>query len=115
MEPEHVNQTPSHDFPLAAARRDLCDGPGGLDYIRQELLAERSQAERADQGWLASRCRFSVRLRSSNVTCGARDHQRRRLGVVLSGRSEGSLMCRGAKRLPLSQPERLQPTSIDAV
>src|SRR5258708_28785518 len=98
MEPEHVNQTPSHDFPLAAARRDLCDGPGGLDYIRQELLAERSQAERADQGWLASRCRFSVRLRSRNVTRGARDHQRRRLGAALSGRPEGSLISEWAQK-----------------
>src|SRR5437899_2223185 len=40
MEPDHVNQTPSHDFPSVAAPGDLRYGPCGLNYHRQELLAE---------------------------------------------------------------------------
>jgi hypothetical protein len=40
MEPDHVNETPSHDFPVAAAGGDLCNGPRGLDHLGQELLAE---------------------------------------------------------------------------
>lgn len=30
----------SHDFPFAAAGGDLCNGPGGLDRLGQEVLAE---------------------------------------------------------------------------
>jgi len=40
MEPDHVNETPSYDFPLAAAGGDLCNGSRGLDHLGQELLAE---------------------------------------------------------------------------
>jgi hypothetical protein len=38
MEPDHVHETPSQDFTLAAAGGDICNGPGGLDD--QGLLAE---------------------------------------------------------------------------
>ena len=31
MEPDNVKETPSHDFPFAAAGGDLCNGPRGLD------------------------------------------------------------------------------------
>src|SRR6267143_6827771 len=48
MEPDHVNETPSHDFPVAAAGGDLCNGPRRLDHLGQELLAERGQAERSN-------------------------------------------------------------------
>jgi len=90
MEPEYVNQTPSHDFPVVAARGDLCGGRGGLARSPDgsskiqppALLAKRAQAERAAQG---------VRVRSSNVIFAAGD-QRRRIGAALSERSEGSLM-----------------------
>jgi hypothetical protein len=40
MEPDHVNETPSQDFILAAAGGDVCNGLRGLDDQGQELLAE---------------------------------------------------------------------------
>jgi hypothetical protein len=40
MEPDHVNETPSHDFTLAAVGGDICNSPRGLDDHGQELLAE---------------------------------------------------------------------------
>jgi len=40
MEPDHVNETPSHDFTLAAVGGDLCNGSRGLDDLGQKLLAE---------------------------------------------------------------------------
>jgi hypothetical protein len=40
MEPDHVNETPSHDFTFIAADSDICNGPCGLDDHGQELLAE---------------------------------------------------------------------------
>jgi hypothetical protein len=40
MEADHVNQTPSHNFPVAAAGGDICNRLCGLDDHRQELLAE---------------------------------------------------------------------------
>jgi hypothetical protein len=40
MEPDHVNEIPSHDFTLIAADGDICNGPRGLDDHRPELLAE---------------------------------------------------------------------------
>jgi hypothetical protein len=90
MEPEHVNQTPSHDFPLVAAHGDFRDGAGGLDHYGQELLAKRGQAERADQGWIAIR---RVRVWPGTVAFRACDRQQRRFGAALSGRPEGALIC----------------------
>lgn len=46
MDPDNVSKTPSHDFTPAAARRDICDRPCGLDDHGQELLAERGQKDR---------------------------------------------------------------------
>ncbi len=93
MEPEHVDQTPSRDFPSLAARGDLRDGPSRVDHHRQELLAERSQAKRADRNWLSSRREFCIRLRPDNVISTADDRcQQRLFAVALSGRPEGSLM-----------------------
>jgi hypothetical protein len=40
MEPDHVKETPSQDFALAAADGDICNGLRGLDHLGQELLAE---------------------------------------------------------------------------
>jgi hypothetical protein len=39
MEPDHVNETSSHDFTVVAACGDIRNSPGGLDYHGQELLA----------------------------------------------------------------------------
>ena len=74
MEPDHVNETPSHDFTCVAAGGDICNGPGGLDNHGQELLAERGQAERANQNlWLATRFEFCLRVRPGRVTFAALD------------------------------------------
>jgi hypothetical protein len=40
MEPDHVNEKPSHDFSPATTGGDICNGPRGLDDHGQELLAE---------------------------------------------------------------------------
>ncbi len=40
MEPDHVNETPSYDFTLAADGGDICNGLRGGDDHEQELLAE---------------------------------------------------------------------------
>jgi hypothetical protein len=40
MEQDHVNETPSYDFTPVAVGGDVCNSPRGLDYHRQELLAE---------------------------------------------------------------------------
>jgi hypothetical protein len=40
MEPDNVNETPSHDFTPVAAGGDIRSGPRGIDDHRQELLAE---------------------------------------------------------------------------
>jgi hypothetical protein len=40
MEPDHVKETPSHDFTPVAAGGDICNGPRGLDHLGQELLAK---------------------------------------------------------------------------
>src|SRR6266700_751717 len=95
VEPEHVDQTSSHDFPPVAAGSDLCDSPGGLDDLGQELLAQRGQAERTAHVWLAGQRRFRLCLRPSNFTAGVRDRRWRWIGVALSGWSEGSLICIG--------------------
>jgi hypothetical protein len=47
MEPDHVKESPSSDFTFVAVVSDIGDGPRGLDDNGQELLAERSQSERA--------------------------------------------------------------------
>ena len=74
MEPDHVKETPSRVFVFAADDGDICDGLRGLDDYRQELLAERGQAERANQScWFAARFEFCVRLRPRSVTRAARD------------------------------------------
>src|ERR1700682_6152114 len=87
MEPDHVNETPSHNFTLVAAGRDICNGPRGLDDHGQELLAKRGQAKRANQnGWLAKRFEFCVRVRPNSVTFAAPDkHVWRRTCSSLSG------------------------------
>ena len=72
MEPDHVYETPSHDFTLVAAGGDICDSPCGLDNHRQELLAERGQAERANQNlWFAKRCEFCFRVLPGGATFAA--------------------------------------------
>jgi hypothetical protein len=38
MEPDH--ETPIHHFTVVAAGGDLCNRPGGLDHLGQELLAK---------------------------------------------------------------------------
>jgi hypothetical protein len=38
MELDH--ETPIHDFTAVAAGGDICNGPRGLDYLGQELLAQ---------------------------------------------------------------------------
>jgi hypothetical protein len=90
MEPDHVNETPSQDFPRAAAGGDICHGLRGLDDFGQELLAERGQAERAHQNWWrAKRLEFCARVLRGNVTFAARDcYERGWTRVALSGRSE---------------------------
>jgi hypothetical protein len=40
MEPDNVNETPSHDFTFVTAGGDIRNGPRGLDDHGQELLAE---------------------------------------------------------------------------
>jgi hypothetical protein len=40
MEPDHVNETPSHDFTPVAAGGDICNGLRGFDHLGQGLLAE---------------------------------------------------------------------------
>src|SRR5882757_5419692 len=90
MEPDHVDKTPSHDFPPAAAAGVLCNGPCGLDHIRQELLAERGQAEHAIRNrWFARRY---LRVRPGRTTSGARgESDPRWIGNALSGRPEVTL------------------------
>jgi hypothetical protein len=93
MEPEHVDQAPSHDFPLAAVRGDLRNGPSGLDDHRQELLAERGQAERADRNWLASRSELCIRVRSNGAISTARDECKQQpIDLALSRRPKESLI-----------------------
>src|SRR5882757_4575114 len=63
MEPDHVNETPSHTFTRAAARCGFSNRLRGLDHLGQELLAERGQAERASHnGWLATRRELRLRV-----------------------------------------------------
>jgi hypothetical protein len=40
MEPDHVKETPSHDFTRVAAGSGICNGQRGLDDHGQELSAE---------------------------------------------------------------------------
>jgi hypothetical protein len=47
MEPDHVKENPNSDRTYVAAVGDIGNGQCGLDNNGQELLAERSQAERA--------------------------------------------------------------------
>jgi hypothetical protein len=90
MEPDHVKEAPAFDFTFAAAGGDVGDGPCGLDDHRQELLAERGQAEHASQNWwFAKRCEFGARLRPVSVTSAARDGSERKwIRMALSRRSE---------------------------
>ena len=94
MEPDHVKETPSQDFTVAAADGDIRHGLCGLDDFGQELLAERGQAERANQNWWrAKRLEFCVRVLWGNVTFAARDgYERGWIRVALSGRSEISVI-----------------------
>ena len=71
MEPDHVNETPSDDFTCVAAAGDIGNGPGGLDNHRQELLAERGQANQ--NLWLATGFEFCLRVLPSGATFAARD------------------------------------------
>jgi hypothetical protein len=88
MEPDHVNKTPSHDFTLAAAGGNICDGPRRLDDHGQELLAERGQAKRANQNcWFATRFEFCVRVRPGSVTFAARDESERQWSVIRVGQN----------------------------
>ena len=91
MEPDHVNKTPSHDFPPAAAAGVLCNGLRGRDDHEQELLAERGQAEHAIQNrWFAKRY---LRVRAGRTPTGARgESERRWIGNALSGRPEGPVV-----------------------
>jgi hypothetical protein len=90
MEPDHVNETSSHDFTPVAAGGDIRNGPRGLDHLGQELLAEWGQAERASQnGWFAKRLEFCVRVRPGGVTFAALDeYEWRWIRMALSGRPE---------------------------
>ena len=87
MEPDHVNETPSHDFTLVAAGGDVGNGLRRLDDLGQELLAQRGQAERANQNlWFAKRC---FRVRPTRAAFAARDEfERRWIRIALSGRPE---------------------------
>ena len=94
MEPDHVKETPSRDFTVAAADGDICYGLRGLDDHRQELLAERGQAKRTNQNrQLAKRFECGARVRPGDVAFATRDgYERDWIRVALSGRSEISVM-----------------------
>jgi hypothetical protein len=62
LEPDHVNETPSQDFTLAAADGDICDGLRGLDDHGQELLAECGQADRTCCNRPAKQPKLCVRI-----------------------------------------------------
>jgi len=69
MEPDHVNETPIHDFTLVAAGGDICNGLRGLDDHGQELLAKRGQEECARNCWFARRY---FRVRADGHVCSPR-------------------------------------------
>src|ERR1700751_694262 len=87
MEPDHVSQTPSYDFAVAAAGGDIRNGPRGLDNHGQELLAERGQAKRANRNsWFPRQCVFCVRVRRTSVKFAAPgEYERRWIRMALSG------------------------------
>ncbi len=86
MEPDHVNETPIHDFTLVAAGGDICNGLRGLDDHGQELLAKRGQEECARNCWFARRY---FRIRADTVTFAARDHPERAwIRLAISRRPE---------------------------
>jgi hypothetical protein len=99
MEPDHVNETPSYDFAPVAAGGGIGNGLRGLDHLGQELLAERSQAERTNQsGWAAKRFEFGVRIRPSHLTFAARDdYERRWILPALSGWPKIPVTCTSKK------------------
>jgi hypothetical protein len=85
MEPDHVKENPNSDLTYVAAVGDIGNGQCGLDDNGQELLAERSQAERASSAW---RSRFRARLRSASVKFAASyEYEQRRVRMALSGRT----------------------------
>jgi hypothetical protein len=49
MESDHVNETLSHDFAVAATGGDISNGPRGLDHYGQKLLAKRGEAGRTER------------------------------------------------------------------
>jgi hypothetical protein len=63
QEPDNVNEAPSLNFAVAAAGGDIGNGPRGLDYYGQELLAKRGQAGRAHHNRrIAEQIRGCVRI-----------------------------------------------------
>jgi hypothetical protein len=100
MEPDNVNQTPSYDFAVAAAGGDIRNGPSGLDDHRQELLAERGQAKRANRNSWFSR-QFCIRVRRTSVKFAARgEYERRWIRMALSGWPEISGDARQRQVIP---------------
>jgi hypothetical protein len=88
MEPDHANETPRHDFTVAAVAGTVCDGTCGLDDLGQELLAERDQAKRTSHNdRLTDRCECFACLRPRRVQhATGRRSERGGIGLALSGR-----------------------------
>jgi hypothetical protein len=85
MEPDHVKENPDSDLTCVAAVGDIGNGPRGLNDNGQELLAERSQAERASSAWWP---RFCACLRPVSVKFAAGyESEQRRIRMALSGRT----------------------------
>ena len=81
MEPDAI-KTAFYNFALAEADGDIHRSPRGVNNHGQKLLAERSQAKRADRNWLSSRREFCIRLRPDNVISTACHRCQRRLFAV---------------------------------
>jgi len=94
MEPDHVKETPSHDFTPVATGGDICNGPRGLDHLGQELIGRVRPEERSNQHcWFATRFECGLRLRPASVTLAARDdpNESGSPGIIRAARNPGNV------------------------